>query len=486
MRWKFTNKAAPSPVDLEHTVGERHRIVRCFQQASHLWDRAGHYLELGFGGGHGRKRLAADSIGALVVYSAGAVLAYIAQLAVARVVGADSFGIFAYVLAWTTLLAYVSTLGFHVSLLRFLSTYRARNDWPLARGVLRYTQRRVAGMALSIASLGALVVFGLRHRMPVEMVTAFLIGLAAVPVMALHLLSAAAVRAFGGVLTAIAPERLARDLTLLAVLGMAWLLALAPLDGRLAMMGALAGAAMTLILLRLFMRRLRPDQIDREPEQSAHAEWWQPMLPLGVIMVADNLMCRAGIIVLGLSGNTREAGVFAVAYGIALLTTLPRMAVATVFAPTVSALHARGDRAGLQELSAKAAVLSLIGTLCMAAPLMLLVTTLLVWFGPDFRSGAPVVGILVLGHVVSAACGPQQHLLTMTANESTGARIFAGTAAVNLLGCVLLVEPLGMIGAAIATSVSLMAWNVAMAVLINRKLELAPGLVTLLAGRKSG
>ena len=43
---------------------------------------------------------------------------------------------YAYVSAWVTLLGYFSTLGFHVSLLRFVPAYQAREEWALARGVI--------------------------------------------------------------------------------------------------------------------------------------------------------------------------------------------------------------------------------------------------------------------------------------------------------------------------------------------------------------
>jgi O-antigen/teichoic acid export membrane protein len=179
---------------------------------------------------------------------------------------------------------------------------------------------------------------------------------------------------------------------------------------------------------------------------------------------------------LGLAGNTRDAGIFAVAFGMAILTAMPRMAVATVFAPTVSALFARGDQAGLQSLSAKAACLSLLGTTCSAIPLLLLAQPLLAWFGRDFVAGAPIVKILVLGQVLAAVCGPQQHLITMTGHERTGAAMLAICAGSSFIICILMIGSLGMTGVALVMTVALIAWNVAMGAFIHRRLHLMPGL----------
>src|SRR5690349_4524330 len=77
----------------------------------------------GAGSGH---PLARASIAAFAVFTVGALLSYLAQLVTARLIGPDSYGIYAYVLAWVTLLAYFSTLGFHVSLLRFVPAYQTK------------------------------------------------------------------------------------------------------------------------------------------------------------------------------------------------------------------------------------------------------------------------------------------------------------------------------------------------------------------------
>lgn len=439
-----------------------------------LWDRI--RSKLGRGG-----KLTKSSIGALFVFGTSAGLAYVTQLAIARTIGADGFGVFAYAMAWTTLLAYVSTLGFHVSLLRFLSAYRATGDWQLARGVLRYSQQRVALAGVGAGLAGIAVVVCLGTRLSPELSTALLFGFASVPVVAMHLLTASAVRAFGGVMTAVVPERIVRDCVLVSLVLAGSSTTIVPADGRLAMAAALAGAVSTLVLLRWFMRRLRPAELETATAKKRPVEWWKPMLPLTAIMIADNAMCRSGIIALGLANGTREAGLFAIAYSIALLTTLPRMAVATVFAPSVSALHARGDSAAMQKLSSNAALLSLLGTIGVSSALLAVCEPVLAFFGRDFVASVPLVWVLVLGHLFSAACGPQQHLITMTANEKAGAQIFAAAAVINVAGCALLILPFGTMGVAIAMSVSVVAWNVAMAAYIHRSLNLKPGLLAILS-----
>jgi len=438
------------------------------------------------GDGRGRQ-LGRASVAALAVLVVGAGLTCVAQLVTARIIGPDSYGIYAYVLAWVTLLGYFATLGFHVSLLRFVPAYLASEEWALARGVMQYSQRSAAGTAISIVVLGGCGIIALRGSLRPELAITFLIGIVSVPFLALHFIGAAVVRSFGGIIPALAPERIVRDGLLLAIIAAVFWGNLYRLDATLAMGATLLSSIVMLGLVSIFVRRLRPPPLDDAKPAYAAEEWWRPTLPLTVIMIADNLMGRSAVLALGLTGNTRDAGIFAAAFSIATVTALPRMAVATAFAPTVSALFARGDQAGLQSLSAKAACLSLLGTACAAIPLLLLTKPILVWFGRDFVAGAPIVTVLVLGQVLAAACGPQQHLITMTGHERAGAMIFAVCAGSSFAACMLIIDSFGMLGAACAMTGTLICWNVAMAVFIHRRLHLTPGLVASLKampGRK--
>jgi O-antigen/teichoic acid export membrane protein len=417
------------------------------------------------------------SLAALAVYVVGAGLTCAAQLVTARIIGPDSYGVYAYVLAWVTLLGYLSTLGFHVSLLRFVPAYQAKEQWPLARGVIQYSQRGAMVTAVAIVLIGLCAIAAAHGSLRPELALTFLLGIAAVPLLTLHLVAASVVRAFGGIIAALAPEKIVRDGLLLAIIVAVFWGNLYRLDATLAMGATFLSLIVVLSLDRIFLRQLRPPALDHAKPTYAAGEWWRPTLPLTVIMIADNLMSRAAVIALGLVGSTRDAGIFALAFNMAALMSLPRMAVATAFAPTVSALFARGDQAGLQSLSARAACLSLLGSACTAIPLLLLARPLLAWFGHDFVAGAPIITILVLGHVFAAACGPQQHLITMTGHERAGAAILAVCAAASFIGCMALIDRFGMTGAAFAMTVTLVGWNVAMGIFIHRGLHLMPGLV---------
>src|SRR5262249_51463783 len=151
-------------------------------------------------------RVARGSIVALFVYSMGIGLTYFSQLIIARFVGVDAYGVYAYVFAWMVILAYFSTLGFDVALLRFVPAFGVERAWPLLAGVIRYAQTRAAAVGIAITVAGMLVSTvwssapNIRHT--------FLIGFVLVPILALVRIRCSIVRAFGGVISALVPDRI--------------------------------------------------------------------------------------------------------------------------------------------------------------------------------------------------------------------------------------------------------------------------------------
>ncbi len=431
-------------------------------------------------------RLARGSVLAFGTYIAGAALTYVAQLLIARLVGATSYGVYSYVIAWMTILAYIAALGFDVSLLRLLPAYRASALTGLAHGLLRYAERRGAAAGCAIMLAGGLLLWVLRDRLPAEQIRTFVLGLALVPIWALLWISSSAVRAFGGVVAALAPDRIVRDGALVVVLGLLTLWSGAHFDASAVMLFTVMSSLAGLVIVRISLWRWRPMAIVAAVPEYAAAAWRVTALPLVLISVAETLLNRTGVVLLGWSGQTVAAGVYALTFNLAMTVMLPRTAVNALFAPLVSELSARGDRTALQFVVTRTALWTLVSGLCIALPLMLLAEPLLSWFGPDFAQGATAMRVLLLGQIVAAGFGPQMFLMTMTGNERIAAILLIGSAILNGLFGMFLIGGLGLTGAAIATSSALVVWNVGMAVFVWRGLGLVPGPMALLLPRKGG
>jgi len=426
------------------------------------------------------RRVTLGGITALAAYVAGAGLTACSQFLIARIVGAETFGVYSYVLAWVTVLAYFSALGFDIALLRFVSAYLASQAWGLLRGVIRYSERRVAITGSLITIVGMIAVTIPNTRISHELKDTFLAGFILVPVWALLWIRSSIVRAFGGVLSAVVPDRMVRDGTLICIiLLLSWGMK-RDLNASLVMLATFSGTTIALILATLAARHLHPREIDRVTLSYDIPAWRKTILPLMAITATESMLNRCGVLVLGWVGLTKEAGIYALIFSISFLVALPRTAANTLLAPMISDLFVRKQHHALQILTARLALWTLCGAALSALALSVIADHFLAWFGHGYEAGVPALHILLLGQVLAASCGSQLSIMTMTGCERSAALLLLLSAIFNVLLSAVLVSQLGLVGAALSTTITLVIWNIAMAAFIWRHMKLLPSPVFML------
>jgi O-antigen/teichoic acid export membrane protein len=422
-------------------------------------------------------RVARGGVTAFFVYGVGFALTYCSQLIIARVVGVDTYGVYAYVFAWMVVLAYFSALGFDVGLLRFVPAYQAKRAWPLLQGVIQYAQRRAMLVGLCVILVGIWVVK--TWVSSPELRSTFFAGFALVPILALVRIRCSAVRAFGGVVSALVPDRVVRDGTLIALLAVAGLGLGWTLNAPFVMFATLISSALGLVCAGVAMRNRRPRAVDNILPAYDAAVWRRAAIPLVILGATEALLNRTGVILLGWIADTKNAGIYSLAFNIALVVTLPRIAVNTLFAPMISDLHTRRDKETMQLLITRTSSWTFCAGICIAAALFVLADPLLAWFGAGYDAGVPALRILLVSQVLAASAGSQLYVMTMTGHERGAAVLLACCAMANAGASAVLVGMFGLIGAAIGTAVSLVVWNVAMAFFLWRRLDLLSGVLAM-------
>ena len=427
--------------------------------------------------GVGTERLAHSSAIAFGIHIGGAGLTYCSQMVLARIVGAASFGIYSYVLAWVTILAYLSALGFDVSLLRLVSVYRAQHAWALLRGVIHYAEWSATYAGFATTLLSAIIVVVVEGQRSPELTSCFLTGLVLIPVWALLWIRSSVVRAFGGVASALAPDRMIRDGLLLVLISLASLVWRSKIDASFAMLATLVSSAVGLGLVSDAASRRTHSAIHNIRPQYDRSAWRRTALPLVLLAVGESALNRTGVVLLGSAHHTTDAGIYALAFNITFLVALPRTAVNALFAPLVADLFIRNDRVALQRVIAKTSCWTLLGAVAMALPIAVFAERLLVWFGPDFVVGASAMRILLAGQIIAGAAGSQLYLMTMTGHERAAAVLLILSTLTSVAVSLVLISLIGLNGAAIAATAGIVAWNAAMGFFIQRKLRLLPGVL---------
>jgi O-antigen/teichoic acid export membrane protein len=198
--------------------------------------------------------------------------------------------------------------------------------------------------------------------------------------------------------------------------------------------------------------------------------WKTSALPLMFLASMNVLFGHADTLILGWIKGVEAVGLYSVADKAADLAVVFLTVQSTAFASTAASLYAVGDLEAVQRLVTRLARLSFAACLPLAAVLIFGGHWfLLALYGPQFVPARTALTILTLGRLFDVSMGSQAMLLTMTGNERDCARAMAVAVVANVSLNVLLVPVLGSTGAALGNVISLVFWNVWLAVALLRK-----------------
>jgi O-antigen/teichoic acid export membrane protein len=414
------------------------------------------------------RRFAGAALWSVVLRVVGTGAMFVAQLALARWLGAEQFGEYVVILSCLSILALVAKGGWEAGTLKFVAEYVAtQQDGSLAGFRNRRTRRTLA--LVVVATLIAVLLWP--WLAPATTVTLPLVVmlLAAIALLALSDLASADLRARQRVLQADAPVLVLRPLLAVGMFGgLLWFgWAAATSTAALATFVVASGIAWLALHTRL----------PRTASQAAaslatHDEqrWRSVLGPLWWISVCTVILQQADVVLLGLFVDASSAGVYSAAARIARVIPLGLTAINAVGSPLLAEQFAQHDHPVLQRLARLMAWSALLVTLPTAAAAILLGPWILRLFGSEFTSGYFALVVLVGGQVGNGLTGSVGQLLAMTGQQSLSARILTCFAGVQLVLSCILIPWLGIVGAALATTVTLVGWNVALALVVRRNL----------------
>ena len=419
-------------------------------------------------------RLVRGGGGAFAVCIAGAGLLFGLHILLARVLGAEQYGIFAYVTSWLAFLVLPSKMGLDSAFVRFLPDYKANEDWGRFRGVIHDGFRFTIIFSLGVAGVLVAVTATFGTQLKPDLQLSFFIGAGVLPFMALFMVSWRGLQALQHVVVGMSCSQIIRPLIMAALIGVTLLLLKDTPNAPLVMVvHLLAYLGAWLIALHLFFRTAnrdaRFDKAIKEPRQLLGTA--APLLAINVFFL---LNAQAGAIITGVLGGTTEAGIFVSAMRIAQLLTFGLMGVNAMVAPMISQLYATRRFTELQRITVYAAC----GISAFTIPIAFIMVVggpwLLGLFGPKFSAGYPALIILATGQAVNALAGSVGFLMTMTGHQNQAAVRMGCAAVINIVLCCILVPRLGATGAAIGTATGTAGWNILLYFWVRKHMDIDP------------
>jgi O-antigen/teichoic acid export membrane protein len=395
-----------------------------------------------------RGALVRSATGTILLKGGSIGLAFAASLIYAHALGPHAYGQYAYVIAWTSVLAIPAGLGVAAYLVRqgarfpeHVLALRAWGDrWTLAGGLVILAVLLMA--SLVPASHGMRWLFVLAAPIPL------LTNLGAV--------RGSLLQSRGYAVRSQWPPLLFGPALIIAGLSLLWMVK-GTLDPLEVMAITLAGTFCQSLINHLQMRALVAG--DRTADHPSHADSrLRSALPFMWIAGLFLLNSRTDLILLGSLKNSYEVGVYAIASRAAELTGLAMTATNTVLAPKIAQLHHAGDHATMRRLVHGAMRRVMAVSLPLGAVLFIGADWFLTFFyGERFAAGALVMRILIVAQVLVVGSGPLGTVLNMTGHTRANTNNMLIAVILNIVLNVLLIPRFGANGASIATAVSLVA-----------------------------
>lgn len=428
-----------------------------------------------------RRDLLKGAAGSMVIKLSSTMLGLVLSVILARQLGAQMYGIYAFALSLVNVLVAPIQTALHNLVVRDIAKFEQNADWGALRGLWQRANQSVVGAVAALSIIGTVVVAfsvpdTVRGAEPYRSAT-LTWGFAVVALIALTEVRGATLCGLNHTVQGQLPDRLIRPLAFSVLLIGAYLSGMA-LDPSLAMILHATAAGLALFTSVGLLHRAMPAQARDANAQYRDKEWFASAAPLALLGGLQIFTQQTGVLALGLVATDVDAGNYRVAMQGATLVSFTLMAMNLVIAPQVSRSVHGGDVQKLRQVLAWTTRAVFLAALPVGGTLILFGEPVLAWvFGEEYRPANVPMGILCVGQLVNAATGPLSVLYNMSGNERPLTRAVALFAVINVAATFGLANLLGMVGAAVAAAFSMGMLNVWLWYRAKRHVGVRPNLL---------
>ncbi len=384
-------------------------------------------------------------------------LGFVLQVFLGRMLGVAGYGIYALGVSVIEVCGQLSQLGISNGLVRFVAMCRAESNIPGLKGTLLAS----FGMGLGASLAGAVALacaapwLSIRVFHEPGLVLPLRILAFALPFYNLASFAQSALRG-------------AQRMATFALIGVARVIATLVAAGALVIAGfgvagAVGGFAIAALLtsilgISILVKSLPANTwyVGASPQLREILRFSIPLYLAGFSYI---IMSRTDIMMLGYFSSSADVGAYRAAVSLARLAVFALAAINMAFAPMIAELYQRNEHEELSRIYKTAARWSMLLSLVVALPLILFSNELLGMYGSDFQRAEWALVILAVFQLVNAGVGSVGFMLQMSGHQDwvLGNNLFS--AAMNVVLNLWWIPRWGILGAAVATGLSLAANN---------------------------
>jgi O-antigen/teichoic acid export membrane protein len=415
--------------------------------------------------------------------AANGLLQFLLVVVISRGMGPEGTGVFYQAIALFMILTAAAQFGSDAGVIRMLHLYRASGRSRDVGGMLSVALWTVLGLSTLLAALTFLLAPQLAavfmRAVPAEtaalhirILTPFL------PLATTTLVLLSVTRAFGSMVPTVLVENVGKPALRVVLVLTALAVGAGTVEATVWWALPIAiGAMVASQIVTVMTRRQELHQSggpSTRPRRELATEFWRFSAPRGLAGILEITLGWLDILILGAFRSPEEVGVYAAVSRTVVAALFVLRATNKAFQPRISELLARDRRQDAQTLYQVATWWLMAASLPIYITLVLFARYLLQVFGAEFSVGHSALALLSLAMLVNVSTGNVNAVLLMGGKSSWNLMNAAGALTINIVLNVLLIPRLGMVGAAIAWGVSIVALNLAAVIQVRALLGLRP------------
>ena len=192
-------------------------------------------------------------------------------------------------------------------------------------------------------------------------------------------------------------------------------------------------------------------------------------LPLLLAQSGQFIMAWTDKLMIGGFWNSADVGVYDVASKLSMFVNIALTSIASISAPKFAETYSIGDMDKLRKVVFQATKITFWATVPLFLGFILFAPIMLNTFGEEFSKGFYVLCFLASARLISALTGPAGTLLQMTGRQVIFMRVLFLGAIINIILNYILIPIYGILGAAIASGISIIFWNLMMVYYVKKE-----------------
>lgn len=406
---------------------------------------------------------------ALLLRSIGMLLGYVVSLIVARKYGTQGMGIWALTLSYVSIALIFSKAGLDISTMKFIARFKAENDTASIKGVywkslkiVLFFSLLISVVFLYLSEISAIYIFN-----NARLSNAFAFAVPMIILLSLIQFHAEAIRGY----KKIAHYFIINGISTSFVTALLLSLNIDHIWSNYVYIDIYVIAQCATVVLAIIIW-LKDSKILNHTLKNTIStkKLFESSFPIMIAGSMTLIMGSMDAIMLGIFKSETDVGIYAIALKLSMLTSIVLIAVNSILAPKISQMFGSNDLDNLQNIIRKSTKMIFIISMPVLVVYFLYPEYVMSFFGEGFKIGASALVILAAGQFFNAISGPAGQVLNMTDKEY----ILRDTAIIatlaNLILNYVLIPQYGINGAAIATAISGILWNLLCVVYIYRKL----------------